>query len=33
MPDFLLGFGLVALVLTGTALVSGLVERSPLSFP
>ena len=33
MPDFVLGFGLVAVVLTVTALISGLVERSPLSFP
>ena len=33
MPDLLLGFTIVAVVLTGTALVSGLVERSPLSFP
>ena len=33
MPDFVLGFGLVAVVLTVTALISGMVERSPLSFP
>jgi len=33
VPDFLLGFGLVALVLTLTGLISGVVERSPLSFP
>lgn len=33
MPEILVGFGLVAAVLTITALVSGLVERSPLSFP
>ena len=33
MPDFVLGFGLVAVVLTVTGLVSGIVERSPVSFP
>ena len=33
VPDLVLAFGLVATVLTGTALASGLVERSPLSFP
>ena len=33
MPDFLLGFGIVAIVLCVTPLASGLVERSPLSFP
>ena len=33
MPDFLLIFGLVAVVLSATALLSGVVERSPLSFP
>ena len=33
MPDFLLAVGLIAAVLTVTALTSGLVERSPLSFP
>ena len=33
MPDFVLGFGLVAVVLVVTALISGAVERSPLSFP
>jgi NhaP-type Na+/H+ or K+/H+ antiporter len=33
VPDFLLIFAIVAIVLTVTALVSGLVERSPLSFP
>ena len=33
MPDFLLVFGIVAIVLTVTALSSGLVERAPLSFP
>ena len=33
MPDFLLVFGVVAIILTVTALASGLVERSPLSFP
>lgn len=33
MPDFLLGFALVGLVLTVTALISGIVERSPVSFP
>lgn len=32
MPDFLLAFGLIAVVLTIAALVSGVVERSPLSF-
>ena len=33
MPDFLLIFAIVAVVLTVTALASGPVERSPLSFP
>ena len=33
MPDYLLGFGIVAVVLSVTPLASGLVERSPLSFP
>ena len=33
MPDFVLAFGLIAIVLTVTALGAGLVERSPLSFP
>ena len=33
MSEFLLPFALVATVLTVTALASGLVERSPLSFP
>lgn len=33
MPDFVLAFALIAVVLTVTALASGLVERSPLSFP
>ena len=33
MPDFLLVFGIIAIVLTVTALSSGLVERAPLSFP
>ena len=33
MPDLFLAFALVATVLTVTALSSGLVERSPLSFP
>ncbi len=33
MPDFLLGFGIVAIVLCVTPLASGFVERSPLSFP
>ncbi len=33
MPDFVLGFGLVGVVLTVTGLISGLVERSPISFP
>ena len=33
MPDILLGFGIVAIVLSVTPLASGLVERSPLSFP
>ncbi|MCH7735898.1 MAG: cation:proton antiporter [Chloroflexi bacterium] len=33
MPDFILIFGVIAVVLTVTALTSGLVERSPLSFP
>ena len=33
LPEFLLAFGLIAVILVVTALVSGLVERSPLSFP
>ena len=33
MSDFALAFGIVAVVLTVTALASGFVERSPLSFP
>jgi len=33
VPDFILIFGVIAVVLTVTALASGLVERSPLSFP
>lgn len=33
MPDFVLAFGVIAVILTVTALASGLVERSPLSFP
>ncbi len=33
MPDLLTGFGLIALVLTISALASGFVERAPLSFP
>ncbi len=33
MPDFVAVFALLAVVLTITALVSGFVERSPLSFP
>ena len=33
MPDILLAFGLVAIILVVTALASGAVERSPLTFP
>ena len=33
MPEFILVFGLIAVILLVTALASGLVERSPLSFP
>ena len=33
MPDYVLAFALIAVILTVTALASGLVERSPLSFP
>ena len=33
MPDFVVVFALLAVVLMSTALVSGIVERSPLSFP
>ena len=33
MPDLFLAFALLASVLMVTALASGLVERSPLSFP
>lgn len=33
MPDVLTAFGLIAIVLTISALLSGVVERAPLSFP
>ena len=33
MPDLYVAFGVIATVLMVTALASGLVERSPLSFP
>ena len=33
MPDLLTAFGLVAIVLTVSALASGVVERAPISFP
>lgn len=33
MTDLVLGFALVAIVLTVSALASGIVERAPLSFP
>ena len=33
MPDILLAFGLIAIILVVTALASGAVERSPLTFP
>src|SRR4029079_13056550 len=33
MPDTHTSFGLIAIVLTASALASGLVERAPLSFP
>ena len=33
MPDFILILGVIAVILTVTALASGLVERSPISFP
>ena len=33
LPEFLPAFGLVAIIMVVTALVSGAVERSPLSFP
>jgi NhaP-type Na+/H+ or K+/H+ antiporter len=33
LPDFVLVFGVIAVILTVAALASGLVERSPLSFP
>ncbi|HEU0020092.1 MAG TPA: cation:proton antiporter [Dehalococcoidia bacterium] len=33
MPDILLTFGLIAIVLVATALASGAVDRSPLTFP
>ena len=33
MSDFILVMGVIAVVLTVSALASGLVERSPLSFP
>ncbi|PKB63477.1 MAG: hypothetical protein BZY80_06830 [SAR202 cluster bacterium Io17-Chloro-G2] len=33
MPDYILAFGIVAIVLCVTALASGVVERSPISYP
>ena len=33
MPDYILAFGIVAIVLCVTALVSGVVERSPIFYP
>ena len=33
MSDFILVMGVIVVVLTVSALASGLVERSPLSFP
>ena len=33
MPDYLIAFGIVAVVLTVASLVSGVVERAPISFP
>ena len=33
MPDFVLVFGIIAVILTVTGLASGLIERSPISFP
>ena len=33
LPEFLPAFGLIAVIMVVTALVSGAVERSPLSFP
>ena len=33
MPDYILAFGIVAVVLCVTALASGVVERSPISYP
>jgi sodium/hydrogen antiporter len=33
LPDFLIAFGIVAVVLTVASLVSGVVERAPISFP
>ncbi len=33
MPDFLIAFGIIAIVLTVASLVSGVVERAPISFP
>ena len=33
MPDFVLVFGIIAVILTVIGLTSGLVERSPISFP
>ncbi len=33
MPDYILAFGIVAIVLCVTALASGAVERSPISYP
>lgn len=33
MPEFVIAFALIAVVLAVTALGSGLIERSPLSFP
>jgi NhaP-type Na+/H+ or K+/H+ antiporter len=33
LPDFLIAFGIIAIVLTVASLVSGVVERAPISFP
>ena len=33
MPDYILAFGIVAIVLCVTALVSGVVDRSPIFYP
>jgi NhaP-type Na+/H+ or K+/H+ antiporter len=33
LPDFIVAFGIISVILVVTALASGIVERSPVSFP